>query len=237
MYKAFHFESLDSTNTYLKDNYKTYEDMSFVSTDIQTNGKGRSGRTWISDNSNLLFSLLIKDETLISKYKQISILTAYSVLQVLRELGVNNLSIKWPNDVYVNESKICGILLEGISKEDIECLIVGVGLNVNQEVFIGDYITKPTSIKNELSKNINIEMLRQRVYDNLAYNLDELKQGYDFYKDIKKFDYLVNKEVYALINNQKQKVKVMGINEDYSLKVAFNESILDIETGEISFHV
>lgn len=237
MYKTFHFESLDSTNTYLKDNYKTYEDMSFVSTDIQTNGKGRSGRTWTSDNSNLLFSLLIKDETLISKYKQISILTAYSVLQVLRELGVNNLSIKWPNDVYVNESKICGILLEGISKENIECLIVGVGLNVNQEVFIGDYITKPTSIKNELSKNINIEMLRQRVYDNLAYNLDELKQGYDFYKDIKKFDYLVNKEVYALINNQKQKVKVMGINEDYSLKVAFNESILDIETGEISFHV
>ena len=237
MYKTFHFESLDSTNTYLKDNYKTYEDMSFVSTDIQTNGKGRSGRTWTSDNSNLLFSLLIKDETLISKYKQISILTAYSVLQVLRELGVNNLSIKWPNDVYVNESKICGILLEGISKENIECLIVGVGLNVNQEVFIGDYITKPTSIKNELSKNINIEMLRQRVYDNLAYNLDELKQGYDFYKDIKKFDYLVNKEVYALLNNQKQKVKVMGINEDYSLKVAFNESILDIETGEISFHV
>lgn len=237
MYKTFHFESLDSTNTYLKDNYETYDDMSFVSANIQTNGKGRSGRKWNSDNSNLLFSLLIKDELLITKYKQISILTAYSILQVLRELGINDLSIKWPNDIYVKDSKICGILLEGISKDKFECLIVGVGLNVNQVLFEDDYLICPTSIKNELYKDINIEMIKQRVYDTLSYNLDKLKQGYEFYNDIKKFDYLVNKEVYALINNHKQKVTVLGINEDYSLKIKFDNSIRDIETGEISFHI
>ena len=134
--KELHFESVDSTNTYLKQNYNNLENFTFVSADNQTQGRGRNNRKWISSNDSLLFSLLLKDKKYFDYVNTISILSAYSIVQVLQDYGINNLSIKWPNDVYVNDSKISGILLESISSTNIECLIVGIGINVYQREFV-----------------------------------------------------------------------------------------------------
>lgn len=236
--KTFFFETIDSSNTYIKNNYQTLDDLTFVSTNIQTQGKGRLSRKWeAEDNKNLLFSLLIKDTDLINKYKSLSILTAYSIIKVLEKYNLNNLKIKWPNDIYVNDKKICGILLESVSKENIECLIIGVGLNVNQETFNGEYIISPTSLINELNVYINIDTLKTQIYETLIENINKLKQNYNFYNEIKEYDYLKDKEAYALINNEKTKIKVLGIKEDYSLRINNNDQIIDIDSGEISFHV
>ena len=235
---TLHFESIDSTNTFLKNNYQNLNDMTFVSADYQTQGKGRTNRKWISENgNNLLFSLLILDRELIQKYQDISIVTAYSIVQVLKDLGIKNASIKWPNDVYVNDSKIAGVLLEAITKNEIECLIVGVGINVNSTDFSFEYLHKPTSIHNELNKKINIDELKSALYQALLNNLNLIKSNYDFYNDIKTFDYLKNKEAYALIDNQKQFVSIIGINKDYSLKVKCNNTEYDLNSDEISFHL
>ena len=132
--KELFFETIDSTNTYLKQNYENLDNFTFVRADLQTSGRGRSSRKWLSKKGdNLLFSLLIKDKELINKYKALSINSAYLVLKILEEYGLKNLSLKWPNDIYVNGNKICGILLESVSKQEIECLIIGIGLNVNQK--------------------------------------------------------------------------------------------------------
>ena len=233
-----HFESIDSTNLYLKNNYDKLSDLTFVSTNYQSNGSGRTKRNWYSEkNKNLLFSLLIKDRDLIDRFNTLSILSAYTIVEVLKEYGINNLSIKWPNDVYVKDDKICGILLESISKENIECLIIGVGLNVNQDNFIEDYLTTPTSIKKILSKEISVDEIKNKVYEKLLDNLIKLKHDYDFYSEITSYDYLKNKEVYALINSKKVKVKVEGINKDYSLRVNNDGKTLNINSGEISFHI
>ena len=64
------------------------------------------------------------------------------------DYGLSNISIKWPNDVYVDDKKICGILLEAVSKQEIECLIVGISINVNQKNFEEEYAITPTSIRN-----------------------------------------------------------------------------------------
>ena len=235
--KVLHFEAIDSTSTYLKNNYQNLDNMTFVSADYQSAGHGRNNRNWKSENgSNLLFSLLILDRELISLFKSISIISAYSIIEVLKDYGISNCFIKWPNDIYVNDKKICGILLEAISKSKIECLIVGIGLNVNQKVFEGEYLRIPTSMCKELNKEIDLNELKLKVFNNLEKNLIKLKEGYDFYPEIKDYDYLKGKEVYAALNNEEKKINVLGINPDYSLKIKDKENIVDIDSGEISFH-
>ena len=110
--REIYFESIDSTNTYLKQHYEELEDMCFVRTDYQSAGRGRKSRTWLAEKGeSLLFSVLLKDEEVLKRYRELSVLSAYSVLEVLEGYGIGDLMIKWPNDVLVKERKICGILL------------------------------------------------------------------------------------------------------------------------------
>ena len=231
--KELFFESIDSTNTYLKDNYEKLDDLTFVRSDLQLKGKGRNERKWLSKaGENLLFSLLIKDRQLIEKYKQLSVNSAYLVLKTLESYGLNDLSIKWPNDVYVKDKKICGILLEAVSREKIECLIIGIGLNVNQSEFAGEYLIEPTSMKKELDRQIDIIELKDRLFNYLINELSE-----DHYKQIKEYDYLKGKIVNCELNNELKTVSVIGIDEDYSLKIITDEKETNISSGEISFHI
>ncbi len=233
--KTIHFEIIDSTNTYLKRNYKDLDNFTFVSADFQSAGRGRNNRNWKSEKGeNLLFSLLIKDESLIKEFKSLSIISALSVIEAI---DLPELSIKWPNDVYYKDNKLAGILLEGVSTDKIECLIIGIGINVNQKEFIGDYKREPTSLCKILNKDINIETLKEKVYKQIESNFKLVKNNYDFYKKIVKLDYLKNKEVYAEINNELRNIKVLGINKDYSLKVKKDNDILNLQSGEITFHV
>ena len=231
--KELFYETIDSTNTYLKQNYENLDNFTFVRADLQTSGRGRSSRKWLSKKGdNLLFSLLIKDKELINKFKALSINSAYLVLKILEDYGLKNLSLKWPNDIYVNGNKICGILLESVSKQEIECLIIGIGLNVNQKEFDGDYLIKPTSMINELNKEIDLIELKNKIFNSLLNNLNK-----DYYTEIIKYDYLKNKTVNVVIHNENKTVKVLGINKDYSLKIVLDEEERDIYAGEISFHV
>lgn len=236
--KHIFFESIDSTNTYLKNNYSSLDDMVFVSADYQTAGKGRNDRNWSSSKGkNLMFSLLLKDPKKIKHYKAISIVSAYSIVKVLESYGIKDLKIKWPNDVYVGDDKICGILLEAVSSNTVECLIVGVGLNVNEKTFEGEYLHRPISMYQILSSETDIRKLKEDVFKEFENNIESLTEGHDFYDEIIRYDYLQGKEVYTILDNEKKKIKVLGIAEDYSLKIQDGGTIRNIESGEITFHV
>lgn len=229
-----HLNKIDSTNNYLKQNYKNLENYSFVSADLQTNGKGRNEREWKSENGkNILFSLLLLDKQLFNHYKELSIITAYSIIEVLEKMGLKKLSIKWPNDIYVNDKKLCGILLESISINEIECLIIGVGLNVNQKSFEGEYRIEPTSIIKEIKKEQNIEELKDNIYESLIRNIESIKEGKSFYDLVEKYDYLKNKEVTCEVDKTEKQVKVIGIQKDYSLLIDNEGKLINIYSGEI----
>lgn len=236
--KSLHFDSLDSTNTYLKDNYQNLDDLTFVSCDYQTEGKGRNGRQWLSEDSqNLLFSVLIKDKFLIEEFKKLSVVSAYSIIQILENYGLKNLSLKWPNDVYANDCKICGILLEAITRNEIDCLVIGIGLNVNQTEFNDEYRIRPTSMKIELNKDTDKVNLKRNIYEKLVSNFETVKNGHDFYSEITKYDYLKNKDATTTINRNEEKIRIIGINRDCSLKIRFKNEDLDIEAGEITLNL
>lgn len=240
MNKCFHFETIDSTSSYLKKNYKDYDNLTFVSADFQTEGHGRYNRKWVSnEKENLLFSILIKEEQIIKKYDSLSLASAYVIFKVLKELKVKGVSIKWPNDVYVKDKKIAGILLESISYGNgIEALIIGVGINVNSNKFDEKMINKPTSIYLETNIKLGLEELKNKFYSNFINVINDIKNGDNSYlKIIKNNNYLKGKVVYADINNIKSLVEVVDINDDNSLKVKKEDEYMDLCSGEVTFHL
>lgn len=240
MKKYYHFKQINSTSTYLKKNYLKHDNLDFVSASFQSEGHGRTNRKWVSEKGeNLLFSVLIKDQKIIKDFAYISLFSALEIMHILKEINIKDVSIKWPNDVFVNDKKICGILLESVSyTSDIDALILGIGINVNSSCFLGDYLIAPTSIFLETKKMMDLEKFKLKVFsvlEELLKNISLKKEEY--LKEIKENNYLKDKEVYALINNDKTKVKVLDINDDCSLKVLCEDKIININSGEISFHI
>lgn len=236
--EEYHFKSIDSTSSYLKNNYEKYSDMTFISSDFQTNGHGRYNRVWESNNKeNLLFSILIKDKELICKYASLSIFSAVAIYKVLSDLNIRNVSIKWPNDVYVNDKKVSGILLESISfSNQIEALVIGVGINVNSSYFSGELKDKATSVYLELGINVSIDELKSKVYDEFLMMFKKIKENGNCYLEmVRKNNYLKGKLVYANINNEKLLVEVVDINDDNSLKVKIGEEIHNLYSSEVTF--
>lgn len=233
--KTIHFETIDSTNTYLKENYEDLDNFTFVSADFQSAGRGRNNRNWKSEKGeNLLFSLLIKDKALIDKFSSLSVISAFSIIKAL---NLEHLSIKWPNDIYYKDSKLCGILLEAVTRNEIECLIIGIGLNVNQREFVGEYKRTPTSLYQITNQVQDMKLLKDTVFNQIYSDFMKVKEGYDFYNDIKEYDYLKDREVYAEINNEVKQIKVIGIDSDYSLKVLKDSETYNLSSGEITFHL
>lgn len=233
--KTIHFETIDSTNTYLKENYEKLDNFTFVSADFQSAGRGRNNRNWKSEKGeNLLFSLLIKDKALIDKFSSLSVISAFSIIKTL---NLEHLRIKWPNDIYYKDSKLCGILLEAVTRNEIECLIIGIGLNVNQREFVGEYKRTPTSLYKITNRIYDMSKLKQSIFNHLYSDFMMVKDGYDFYNDIKEYDYLKDRKVYAEINNEVQQIKVIGIDSDYSLKVLKGNETYNLSSGEITFHL
>ena len=229
-YHQIHFKEIDSTNNYLKNSYKLLSNFTFASTDYQSHGKGRNDRIWESNSGeNLMFSFLIKKEELMSKSTILSILTAVEVAREIEKIGIDNVSIKWPNDVLINDKKVCGILLEG---QIPEYLVIGVGLNVNQKVFPDNLRRPATSLSSEANKLLNIEQLKNELFSNIVNNFTNLKvEGYlDYFKN---HNYLLNKRVRVLINNETFIGEVVGIDDSFCLQVLSRDMLLHIDSGEI----
>ena len=133
--QKLHFIELDSTNDYLKNNYESLNNLTFVSADYQIKGRGRNERKWFSSKGeNLLFSILIKENITLKEPGLYSIYCIVEIAKYLEKIGLKNVLIKWPNDIYVNDKKILGVLSEGkYLGSNLLYVIVGIGLNVNQQ--------------------------------------------------------------------------------------------------------
>ncbi len=131
-----------------------------VYTEYQSDGKGHQGNTWSSEKGkNLLFSILLKPEFLLPENSfHLSRIASLSIVEVLDNQGINA-KIKWPNDILVGSSKICGILIENaISGHGILHSVIGIGLNVNQDRFDSS-IPSPTSLCLEKGCHFDREVL------------------------------------------------------------------------------
>lgn len=162
----------NSTNTLLRDMSaeQALPEGYTIYTDYQTSGRGQQGNSWESeDGKNLLFSTLfcLRDIPIHRQFL-LSEMVPLAIVEVL-ERYADGFCIKWPNDIYWNDLKLGGILIEHfLQGERLQRSIVGVGLNVNQTVFVSN-APNPTSLKSVIGKDVDREQL-------LCEILDEFKQ-------------------------------------------------------------
>ena len=171
-------QEIDSTNTFLLDKSNKFSiDGTVLLAEKQNKGKGRKDRVWYSTKEqNLTFSILLINKKYLGK--KLNIINFAASLAVAISIENNyqiKTELKWPNDVLVNGKKIAGILLESTSKgSKVERLVIGIGINVNQTLFQGNYKITPTSIKFELKEQIERERLLAEFLNNFEEILNKL---------------------------------------------------------------
>ena len=177
--------SATSTNSVLKTmNIDELPPFFMLIAQQQTAGRGRGNNTWESEpDKNLLASILLKPQ--IAPYQQFNIcrMVSLAVCKTLTDYcRIEHVKIKWPNDIYVCDKKIAGILIEHqICGNTIKYSIIGIGLNVNQTSF-SPAIPNPTSIALAIRHEFDTLLIGRQIVDNIKFynNLaqDRLEEDY-----------------------------------------------------------
>lgn len=147
--KIYFFESLESTNKYLKDNYSKYKTGDIIIAKEQISGYGSRKRFWSSKKDMGIFmSLIIKHKLDLNDYKNLTYIAYKAVKSTLADHGLIA-EITLPNDILINEKKVSGILTETFIKDNINISIIGIGLNLYQSLSdfdLKDNRNTPTSL-------------------------------------------------------------------------------------------
>ena len=176
-----------STNTYLSRLAATLPGGTVIYTPSQTAGRGQKGNSWESeDGKNLTFSLLLKRPPVKARDQfYLSEAAALAVVEALTEAAGEGFTVKWPNDVYWQDKKVCGMLIENsLNGTDIATCIVGIGINVNQERFLSD-APNPVSLINITGHEHDLDALLRRVcsrIEELVGSLGEDKARADLHQ-------------------------------------------------------
>ncbi|MDR0332184.1 MAG: biotin--[acetyl-CoA-carboxylase] ligase [Dysgonamonadaceae bacterium] len=142
-------DEIDSTNNYLKQlvREQLLAEGTVVIAEFQTGGRGQQGNSWFSSKGdNLLFSLLLCPKKLPAN--EMFFISCIASLAIERTLSgfIDNVRIKWPNDIYWNDKKIGGILIENnLQEESVKSSVIGIGLNINEKSF-PDSLPNPVSL-------------------------------------------------------------------------------------------
>ena len=156
-----YFTFTDSTNEDLWESIEDNIDEGFlVITDHQKKGRGRRGNDWISKpGASLTFSFLIKPQLPIEKIGLLSLLTGVAVVEGISKFAQLDCKLKWPNDIILNDKKVGGILAESKQIEGEIYVVMGVGLNVNEQELPSEISTISTSLRLEKKSPIQREPL------------------------------------------------------------------------------
>jgi len=239
--KIVKLKEVDSTNSFmqqlLSNNEKEIEGLVVVA-DNQTSGRGQRGNEWHSlEGENLTFSILLKPNLLIEHQFLLSKVISLGILDFLKDIGVFNVKIKWPNDIYCGNNKIAGILIENsIRNNKVVNSVIGIGLNVNQVNFEED-IKHPTSIINEIDKSFLLEeALNQLLFfiekRYLALKSSKIEQiDFDYLNNL----YWMNEQRNFIIKNSIEKGEIVGVALIGKIQIKINDEIKEFDLKEIEF--
>lgn len=204
-YSFYIVDEIESTNTYFKEEYEAYENKSVLIALKQTKGRGRYDRVWKSDN-DITFSILLKEN---GNYQ---ITVPLAVCYGLLDLGFDTY-IKWPNDIYLNDKKLVGILIEDIFSDKFISSVIGIGINMTD---------KPSyhaiGLNTNISKYVIINSILNRFEEFNKKSFDKLMELYKnrsmvlgkmvYYHDklYKAFD--IDNQGYLILKSDKEVLRV-----------------------------
>ena len=229
-----YFESLPSTNAFLKEEAKKGAPNYYtVIADRQTSGRGRMGRSFHSDNGGLYMSFLIRNVDDVD-VTRITAAAGVSVVEAIKKKYGVSCGIKWVNDLIYNGKKVCGILAEGVISENgkIDGVVVGIGVNIappkdgfNEEIkdiagAIFDHYSETE--RNDLAKAI-IEYFDKNI------TLPDLIDKY------RALSTVIGKDVRVITPNSSYDARAIGIDDEFGLTVITDDGKeKTLRSGEIS---
>lgn len=233
-----HFERLSSTNDYLKQNAAALSHGTVVTADYQTAGKGRSGRVW-QDNARagLALSVLLRPPS-VHHTQLLPLVCALAVKSAIYSLYGVNSGIKWPNDIVLNQKKICGILCEGVLLGQAVYAVCGIGINVLQQK------TDFTQYGLDHATSLLVETgTRHSLDDAAAAVMTELERYYDRYiaqgiaallGEYEAACVTLGREVKVIQNGAERECRAVGLAQNGALLVNFAGVVTEINAGEAS---
>ena len=227
------FDSLESTNKYCELlDLSTVGEFAVICAKEQTAGIGQRGNCWHSEaGKNLTFSLVLKP-TFLAFENQYALTKAVSlgIVDALEGLisKEEEISIKWPNDIYIGQRKVCGVLISTrVQRNRLATAIVGVGLNVNQTVF-PDWVPNPTSLKLITGKEMPTEEALKGVVGAIDRRYRQLHATFPDHTEEMDAAYLssllnLGKECAYLYHDKKIRAVITGVNRFGHLELVTTE--------------
>ena len=175
------YQEIDSTNKALKKMAaQNAPEGTVILADIQSAGRGRRGRAWMSaPKLGIWMSILLRPNLHPSSVQTLTLAASVAVMKALEQLGIGGMGIKWPNDILINGKKVCGILTElSAEAERVDWVILGIGLNVNhsESDFQHDIASVATSLR--LNVNKNTELDRSVIAARMIDELENVYRGF-----------------------------------------------------------
>lgn len=236
------YKKVDSTNIVAYElAEKGMKEGTVVLADEQIKGKGRHGRHWSSPSKGGIYmSCILRPAIAPNEISRITLLAAVAVAQAIRDVTSLEVTIKWPNDIMVDNRKLCGILTEMKAEQDsVDFVVLGIGINVNAAKI--ELPKGAASIKEELHRrgrkiNLSRVELTKRVLERLEeyYNLmksDGFEPIIDIWKDL---SVMIGSRVKVSIHGKTFEGLAHDINPDGALVVRTESGILEkVSSGDV----
>ncbi len=233
--EIFLFDSIDSTNNEAKRKIKNglKNDAIFIARE-QTAGRGRQGKSFYSPlDSGFYFTAVLHPENNIEEIVGITTAAAVVVVDALKNQTKKHPKIKWVNDIYIDEKKVCGILAESVfdfEKGKSDAVIIGIGINLTTEIFPDEI----SSIAGSIGSAINKSLLAAELFKGLKNICSDLVQR-KFMEDYRRYSMILGREIRFFKNGANHKAIATDITHSGELKVITEkgEEML-LNSGEIS---
>ncbi len=212
------------------------EEGTVIITDNQTNGKGQRGNFWESDPFfNLTFSLILKPNFLpVQNQFQLIQVISISIVEAIQGLVSKTVKVKWPNDIYVGDKKIGGILIQNTVKgKRIESSVIGMGLNINQTIF---QTPNATSIKALMCNQMDLNDVLNGVLKSIAENYLRLKNGEQKAIGVEYYNLLLGlNETRNFKAEESFSGKIIGVDAQGRLLIETGRGIRCFQNQEVKF--
>ncbi len=229
------YDTIDSTNSEAKRKaeHRTTSTPLLIVANHQSAGRGRLGRTFYSPNdTGLYMSLLLKPESDTNDIVCMTTATAVCVIRALENLCNIKPQIKWVNDIYLGDKKVCGILCEAVTNETtyaIDYVVIGIGINISTT----DFPTEITDIATSIGQQLNRNELCAEITDNLIDMMSTIADR-SFIDEYKAHSLVLQKEITYTQNGETKTATAIGIDNNGGLVIKTENGVETLSTGEIT---
>lgn len=243
-YKIRKYGSVSSTNDLAKEIARnSIEDHVVVIAETQTHGRGRLEREWISPQGGLWFSVILRPQFSLKEALRLTFIMSSTIAETIRTMFGLETRIMWPNDILVEDRKICGILTEAITNKDsVGFVVIGVGLNANidLDLFPENLRETVTTLKHELGHEVDLKTLVSSLLQTFEERYKQLVQGLwtSLLEEWKDFASFLGKKVTVTSFDEAFRGKALDVGQDCALLIKLDGgSVKRVIVGDVTVQV